>query len=240
MVYGQEKLLAALENGTAFDKLLLDTHARGALVQQIKEKAFELNIPLTFVPEIKLNFFNVGNHEGCIGVLSKIQYADIHTIIPFLQEQGKSPLLLILDGITDVRNIGGIARTAFCYGVDAIIIADKGVAALNEAALLSSAGALEQIPVCRVSDLLATLEELKLYGIQLLSSEMKAEKEITEIDLTVPVAIIMGSEDKGIQSGILKMSTDSFKMSMLNPFDSLNVSVSTGIVLYEVFKQRHF
>ena len=140
--------------------------------------------------------------------------------------------------ITDIRNIGGIARTAYCTGVHAIIIPDKGVGALNEDALLTSAGALEKIPVCRVNSLMKAVDELHLNGIKVFASEMTADKNVFDCDFKEPCAIIMGSEEKGIFPALLKICDDKIKIPIIADFDSLNVSVATGMILYEVMKQR--
>lgn len=190
------------------------------------------------MPVEKLNSFNITDHEGCVAIISKVQYYDLRQIISFVIEKGEVPLLLILDGITDIRNIGGITRTAFCCGVDAIIIPDKGVGALNEDAVLTSAGALEKIPVCRVSSLMKTVDELHLNGIKVFASEMTATKNVFECDFKEPCAIIMGSEEKGIYPSLMKISDEKFKIPMTGDFESLNVSVATGMILYEVMKQR--
>jgi 23S rRNA (guanosine2251-2'-O)-methyltransferase len=153
-------------------------------------------------------------------------------------DKGETPLFLILDGITDIRNIGGIARSAFSFGVNAIIIPDKGVGALNEDAILTSAGALEQIPVCRVNSLLKTVDDLHMNGIKVFASEMSAQKKIFDINLKEPCAIIMGSEDKGISPALLKVCDEIFSIPMINKFDSLNVSVAAGMILYEAMRQR--
>jgi 23S rRNA (guanosine2251-2'-O)-methyltransferase len=145
---------------------------------------------------------------------------------------------LILDGITDIRNIGGIARTAFCTGVQAIIIPDKGVGALNEDAILTSAGALEKISVCRVNSLMKAVDELHLNGIKVFASEMTAAKNVFDIDLKEPAAIVMGSEEKGIYPALIKVCDERFKIPMAGDFESLNVSVATGMILYEAMKQR--
>ncbi|MBA2329061.1 MAG: RNA methyltransferase, partial [Flavisolibacter sp.] len=175
----------------------------------------------------------------CVAVISKIQYHDLQEVISFVFEKGEIPLFLILDGITDIRNIGGIARTAFCTGVQAIIIPDKGVGALNEDAILTSAGALEKIFVCRVNSLLKAVDEFHLNGIEVIASDMKADKDVFHIDLKKPVAIILGSEEKGISKPLLKAADLKFKIPMQGEFESLNVSVATGMILYEVMKQRH-
>ncbi|MEJ0104931.1 MAG: TrmH family RNA methyltransferase [Bacteroidota bacterium] len=148
------------------DRIYLDSKAGGAAIDEIKKLALQVNIPINYVPVAKLNGFNVTDHEGCIAIISKVQYYDLQEIISFVVEKGESPLFLVLDGITDIRNIGGIARTAYCCGVHAIIIPDKGVGALNEDAILTSAGALEKIPICRVNSLMKAVDELHLNGIK--------------------------------------------------------------------------
>jgi len=153
-------------------------------------------------------------------------------------DKGETPLFLILDGITDIRNIGGIARTAFCCGVQAIIIPDKGVGALNEDAILTSAGALEQIAICRVNSLMKAVDDLHLNGIKVLASEMTATKLVYDCDFKEPSAIIMGGEEKGVFPGLMKICDETFKIPMKGDFESLNVSVATGMILYEVMKQR--
>ena len=195
--------------------------------------------PINKVPVEKLNNFNVSNHEGCIAQISKIQYQDLQDIISFIVDKGEVPLFLMLDGITDIRNIGGIARSAFCFGVNAIIIPDKGVGALNEDAILTSAGALEQIAVCRVNSLMKAVDDLHMNGIKVYATEMRATKKIFECNFTEPCAIIMGGEEHGVYPALMKICDDQFRIPMTAEFDSLNVSVSTGIVLYEVMKQRN-
>ena len=147
-------------------------------------------------------------------------------------------MFIMLDGITDVRNIGGIARTAVCCGAQALIIPDKGVGALNEEAMKSSAGALEKIQVCRVGSLLKAIDDLHLNGIQVLVSEMNGAKKLHEIDFKGPSCIVMGSEGKGVQPYIAKAADEKFSIPMAGDFDSFNVSVAAGIILYEAMKQR--
>ncbi|HNR17553.1 MAG TPA: 23S rRNA (guanosine(2251)-2'-O)-methyltransferase RlmB, partial [Chitinophagaceae bacterium] len=177
-------------------------------------------------------------HEGCVAQIAKVQYQNLQDVLSFVIENGDSPLLLILDGITDIRNIGGIARTAYCTGVHAIIIPDKGIGALNEDAILTSAGALEKIPICRVNSLMKAVDELHLNGIKVYASEMNAAKNIAEVDFKEPCAIVMGSEEKGIYPALMKICDEKIKIPMAGDFESLNVSVATGIILYEAMKQR--
>jgi 23S rRNA (guanosine2251-2'-O)-methyltransferase len=173
-----------------------------------------------------------------VAVISKIQYQDLQNVISFVTEKGESPLFLMLDGITDIRNIGGIARTAYCMGVHAIIIPEKGVGALNEDAILTSAGALEQIAVCRVKSLMKAVDDLHLNGIKVYASEMTASVTIDAIDLTEPSCIVMGGEEHGIYPALLKICDEKIKIPMKGNFESLNVSVATGMILYEAMKQR--
>jgi 23S rRNA (guanosine2251-2'-O)-methyltransferase len=195
-------------------------------------------VPINKVPVEKLNGFNVSNHEGCVAVISKIQYQDLQQVISFVVDKGEVPLFIILDGITDVRNIGALARTALCTGVHAIIIPDKGVGALNEDAIATSAGALEQIAVCRVNSLMKTVDDLHLNGISVFASEMSADKSLFNLELKEPCAIVLGSEDKGIYPALMKICDEQFKIPMKGNFESLNVSVAAAMILYEAMKQR--
>lgn len=216
----------------------MDTKLQGQQINEIKGLATQHHIPINYVPAAKLNSFNVNGHEGCVALIAKVQYYDLQQVISFVVEKGETPLFLVLDGITDIRNIGGIARTAFCTGVHAIIIPDKGVGALNEDAILTSAGALEKIPVCRVNSLMKAVDELHMNGIKVFASEMKAAKNIFECDFKEPCAIVMGSEEKGIYPALLKICDEKIKIPMKGDFESLNVSVASGMILYEVMRQR--
>ena len=238
LVIGRRAVKDALQSGMQLDRIYLDTKAIGDEIIHIRKLATQNAVPVSFVPTAKLNSFNVTDHEGSIAQIAKVQYQNLQDIISFVTDKGEAPLFIILDGITDIRNIGGIARTAFCTGVHAIIIPDKGVGALNEDAILTSAGALEKIPVCRVNSLMKAVDELHLNGIKVYAAEMKAEKNFTDIDFSEPCAIIMGSEEKGIYPALLKICDEKIKIPMAGGFESLNVSVATGIILYEAMKQR--
>jgi 23S rRNA (guanosine2251-2'-O)-methyltransferase len=238
LVVGRKAVIEAMQTGKHLERIYLQTTVHGEAIDEIKKLAEKTQTPINKVPVEKLNNFNVSNHEGCVALIAKVQYQDLQDVISFVVEQGQVPLFLILDGITDIRNIGGIARSAFCFGVHAIIIPDKGVGALNEDAVLTSAGALEQIAVCRVSSLMKTVDDLHMNGIKVFASEMKAAKKVYELELKEPCAIVMGGEEKGIYPALLKICDDKFQIPMTGDFDSLNVSVATGIILYEVTKQR--
>jgi 23S rRNA (guanosine2251-2'-O)-methyltransferase len=238
LIIGREAVILAMKEGKALERIYLQTTVHGPLIEEIRKLAEENLVPVNKVPVEKLNSFNVHNHEGCIAQISKIKYQDLQQVIDFVVETGRSPLFLMLDGITDIRNIGGIARSAYALGVDAIIIPDKGVGALNEDAMLTSAGALEEIAVCRVNSLVKAIDDLHLNGIRVFATEMKADKAIADCDFNQPCAIVMGGEEKGIYPAVLKASDEKCRIPMSGNFDSLNVSVSAGIILYEVQKQR--
>lgn len=238
LVVGRQAVKEALLTGKHLDKIFLDTKANGADIGEIKKLAAQHNTPISYVPVVKLNGFNVTGHEGCIAQIARVQYIELQQLISFVIENGDTPLFLILDGITDIRNIGGIARTAFCCGVHGIIIPDKGVGALSDDAVLTSAGALEQIPVCRVNSLVKAVDELHLNGIKVLASEMTADTTIDAVNLTEPVAIVMGGEEHGIHPTLLKVCDEQVKIPMTGDFESLNVSVATGMILYETMQQR--
>ncbi|AHF14382.1 RNA methyltransferase [Niabella soli DSM 19437] len=238
LVYGRTAIVTALKEGAGLDRIYIDQKANDPAIGEIRRLAATRNVPLNYVPKAKLDFFNVGEHEGVIAQKSRIVYQELQDVISFVTETGAVPLFLILDGITDIRNIGGIARTAWCCGVHAIIIPDKGVGALNEDAILTSAGALEEIPVCRVNSLMKTVDELHLNGIRVFAAAMEGAKKVSEADLTIPTAIVMGSEEKGIYPALLKICDENIRIAMKNDFESLNVSVATGMILYEAMEQR--
>lgn len=238
LIVGPAAVLMALEQGPALDRIYLDAKRQDEAVSSIRKQAALRGVPIMYVPAIKLDSFNAGVHGGCIAQKSRVQYSALQDVISHAVESGQAPLFLILDGITDIRNIGGIARTAYCTGVHALIIPERGVGALQEDAILTSAGALEKIPVCRVPSLLKAVDTLHLNGIQVMAAVMRSPTVIAAIDLTLPIAIVMGSEDKGIYPALQKSCDVTFSIPMQNDFESLNVSVATGIILYEAMKQR--
>jgi 23S rRNA (guanosine2251-2'-O)-methyltransferase len=238
LIVGRQAVLEALRSGKQLERIYLQQSLHGKQVEEVLSLAHKQAIPVNKVPVEKLNGFNVPNHEGWIALISRVLYQDLQEVISFVVDKGEVPLFLILDGITDIRNIGGIARTAYCTGVNAIIIPDKGVGMLNEDAVLTSAGALEKIPICRVGSLMKAVDELHLNGIKVLASEMTAQKLVYDLDFTEPVAIVMGGEEKGIYPALMKVCDEKFKIPMVGDFESLNVSVATGMILYEAMKQR--
>lgn len=237
LIAGRDAVIQAIQSGKEIDRIYLDKKVvAGADV--VRKLAAEHQIPINYVPVEKLNGFNAGEHDGCVALLSKVHYQQLQDVISYVVDRGEAPLFLMLDGITDIRNIGAIARTAYCTGVQAIIIPDKGVGALNEDAVLTSAGALEKIAICRVNSLMKAVDELHMNGIKVLASEMTASENVFDADMKEPVAIVMGSEEKGIYPALMKICDVKFKIPMATDFESLNVSVAAGIILYEAMKQR--
>ena len=238
IIAGRNPVTEALRQGNGVDKILLFKNASGDVVNEIRRLAKEQNVPVQYVPNEKLNSLTNINHQGVIAFRSSVQYRDLQQVIDWINNKGETALLLMLDGVTDVRNIGAIARSVVCCGAHAIIIPDKGVGALNEDAVKSSAGALEHLNICRVNSLLKAVDDLHLNGIKVFTSEMQAKKKLYELDLTEPCCIIMGNEEKGVQSYMSKAADEHFSIPMKGEFDSLNVSVASGIILYEAMKQR--
>lgn len=238
IIIGRQPVIEALESGRSIDKILLQANASGDIIARIRQLAKQNNIPVQVVPAEKLSSISRGHHQGCIALAALIKYMDLQQVIDHVVSSGEVPLFLMLDGVTDVRNIGGMARTAVCCGSQAIIIPDKGVGALNEEAVKASAGALAKIQVCRVNSLLKAIDDLHLNGIRVFVTEMKREKTLPELDLSVPACVVMGSEQKGVQPYISKAADERFSIPMAGNFDSFNVSVAAGIILYEAMTQR--
>lgn len=238
LIIGRNKVIEAIQQGKQLERIFLVSTIHGEVINEINKLAEENKIPVNKVPIEKINSFNISNHEGCVAVISKIQYQNLQEVISFVVDKGEVPLFLILDGITDVRNIGALARTALCMGVQAIIIPDKGVGSLNEDAITTSAGALEKMAVCRLNSLTKAVDELHLNGIKVFASEMTAKKAVFDVNFAEPCAIVMGSEDKGIYPVLKKACDLEFKIPMKADFESLNVSVAAGMILFEAMKQR--
>ncbi|GGK58245.1 23S rRNA (guanosine(2251)-2'-O)-methyltransferase RlmB [Rufibacter glacialis] len=240
MVFGLRPILEALHAGKTMEKIYLLKGTKHSISQEITELAKEAQIPISLVPVEKLDQLTRKNHQGAVGYLSAISYSPLDEIVASIFEKGKDPLLLVLDRITDVRNFGAIARNAECMGVDAIVIPSRGAAQINADALKTSAGALSLIPVCRETNLKDTLQFLRQSGIRVVACTEKAEDNLTDtaVDLTGPVAVLMGSEEDGISPEYLKRADVRVKIPMVGQVQSLNVSVASGIILYEALRQR--
>ncbi len=227
LIRGRQPLIEALQSGKGIDKILLQKNTSGDGIIMIRQIARDQNIPIQIVPVEKLNGLTRANHQGVLAFVARVQYMDLQQVIDHVVSNGELPLFLMLDGVTDVRNIGAIARSAVCCGAQAIIIPDKGVGALNEEAMKSSAGALEMIHICRVNSLLKAVDDLHLNGIKVFTSEMRAAENVFELPFNDPCCIIMGDEGKGVQPYLAKAADHFFKIPMATSFDSFNVSVAT-------------
>jgi 23S rRNA (guanosine2251-2'-O)-methyltransferase len=238
MIFGIRAVIEAIQAGKEIDKILMRRDMTTELSRELFSALKELTIPVQYVPLEKLNKMTMKNHQGVIAFISPVAYQQIEDIIPGIYEEGRMPFIVVLDGVTDVRNFGAIARTCECAGVDAIVIPTKGGAGINADAVKTSAGALLSIPVCRENNLGNALKFLVASGIKLVAASEKATKNYTEATLTEPVAFIMGSEDEGVSSDYLRLCDEIVSIPMLGSIDSLNVSVAAGVLIYEAVRQR--
>ena len=238
LLVGRKPVLEALEQGVTIEKIFLLRTATGEDIVRIKQKAKEFNIPVSQVPVEKLDYLTKVQHQGIVAWTSLLQYVDLQAGISYVVEKGETPLFLLLDGITDVRNVGAIARSALCCGAQGIILPTSHAASLNEDAIKTSAGALRKILLCRTPSVQQAMDVLRLNGIQILGTQMKGCVPVYESDLTIPSVIVMGAEDTGISKEVLKRADQLIRIPMVNNFDSLNVSVAAGMILYEALRQR--
>ena len=237
-VYGIRTVLEAIESGQSIEKIYAKIGLSGELFNQLRKTAKNRNIPIQTVPLERINKFTRGNHQGIVAIMSAVQYHNIEAIVQNTISEGKKLFIIILDGITDVRNFGAIARTAEAAGVHAIVIPEKGSAPINSDAIKTSAGALFRIPVCRVSKPWYTLKLLKETGCKIISITEKAETDYRTIDYSGNLGLIFGAEDKGITSQLLKMSDEKASIPLKGKTASLNVSVAAGILIFEALKGR--
>ncbi len=237
-IFGIRPLLESLDSGQNPEKVLIQQGLAGDTFQQLFAKIRAMKIPFQYVPSARLNKITNKNHQGVIAIMPVIGYQSLEALLPGIFESGETPLLVLLDGITDVRNMGAIARTAECAGVHALVIPEKGGAPVNADAVKASAGALSRIPVCKESNLLQAIAFLKECGIKLLALDDKGKTSLYDTELTGPLAVIMGAEDKGVSAAVHKLSDASVSIPMKGHIASLNVSVATGIVVFETQRQR--
>lgn len=238
-VFGTRAVIETIRSGQDIDKILLKKDLNGESVDELLQIIKEYNIVTQRVPVERLNRITRKNHQGVIAFLSPITYYDIDNLIPSLFEAGKNPIIILLDGITDVRNFGAIARTCECAGVDAIIIPDKHSVSVNADAVKTSAGALLHIPVVRVSSLYRAIQNMKNSGFTIIGASEKGSEPYTSLDYTSPTVLVMGAEDTGISSDILKICDHFAAIPMMGRINSLNVSVAAGILIYEIVRQRN-
>jgi 23S rRNA (guanosine2251-2'-O)-methyltransferase len=239
MVFGIRAILETIRSGKSISKLLIHKDLGDSeLMKELLKTARDLQIPFQKVPEEKLNRITAKNHQGAICFISAVDYPELSNVLAGVFEKGHVPLLLILDRITDVRNFGAICRTAECSGVDAIIIPAKGAAQIGADAVKTSAGALNFLPVCREEDLKKTVEYLQQSGLQVVACTEKTSDWIYKSDFTLPTAIVIGSEEDGISDDILRRADRLARIPLFGQITSLNVSVASGVILYEAIRQR--
>jgi 23S rRNA (guanosine2251-2'-O)-methyltransferase len=237
-IFGIRAIIEAIASGKEIEALYIQRGLTGDLYQELKRVVTEHQLSAQFVPVEKLNRMTPKNHQGAVAVISPIIYQKIENIIPEVFEKGEVPLILVLDSITDVRNMGALARTAECAGVHAIVIPAKGSAQINADAVKTSAGALYKIPVCRHDNFVQTIKFLQESGLQIVCCTEKTNDFIYKPDYTAPTAIVMGSEEDGIRNEIIRTADYLAKIPMFGEIESLNVSVSAGVILYEAVRQR--
>ncbi len=238
MLAGRKPVLEALQQGAAIEKIFMLRTATGPEIATIKHKARELNVPISQVPAEKLDGMTRVQHQGVVAWASLLHYVDLQSAISYVVDKGEVPLFLLLDGVTDVRNVGAIARSALCCGAQGLILPTSHAASLTEEAIKTSAGALRKIMLCRIPSVPQAVDVLRLNGIQVLGTQMQGSIPVYNADLTIPSAIVMGAEDTGISKDVVKRADQLISIPMSSGFDSLNVSVAAGMVLYEAMRQR--
>jgi 23S rRNA (guanosine2251-2'-O)-methyltransferase len=238
MIYGTRAVIEAILAGKNIDKVMIQSGLSNDLIKELIAVAKNNNVPVAFVPAEKIKRLSTKNHQGVICLLSTIAFASVDNLIFKAYNEGREPFFLILDRITDVRNFGAIVRTAECAGVDGIIIAEKGNAPITSDAMKTSAGALNHVPICREKDMKKILQLLHDNGIRLVACTEKTEKSIYEVNLTGPLALILGSEEDGVSDTFLRDSDELARIPLKGKIESLNVSVAAGIALYEALRQH--
>ncbi len=237
-VFGIRPIIEVIKSGKTIDKLFIQKGLHNESFAILWKLVRQNRINYKHVPIEKLNRLTTKNHQGVFAFISPIDFHSIEDIVPSLYEEGKVPLILVLDRITDVRNFGAITRTADCSNVDCVIVPEQNSAAINSDAMKTSSGALNNVKICRVWNLKMTLQMLKDSGIQIVSCTEKTNNEIYNINYQIPTAVILGSEENGISNEYLKLSNEKVKIPILGNIESLNVSVACGVVLYEIVRQR--
>lgn len=237
-IFGLRPVIEAVKAGKPVDRIIVRKGLKGSLYFELITLLRESGISYQALPPERFAQYSQKNHQGVIAWLSAIEYQDIETILPSLFEKGSEPMLLVLNGVSDVRNFGAIARSAECFGADAIIIPEKGSARINADAVKTSAGALHSIPVCRVKSIVRSIEYLRDSGVRIICASEKTDTVLPDADLSGPVALIMGSEDRGVSRELLELADNIVSIPLTGNTESLNVSVAAGIMLYEVTRQR--
>lgn len=238
MIFGVRAVIEAVEVGTSVDKIFMKSDTTGPLARELAALARERAIPLQRVPVEKLNRLTRKNHQGVVAFVSPVPYQDLEEVVTRVYEAGGAPKVVVLDGVTDTRNFGAIARTADCAGFDAVVIPERGSVSVTPEAIKTSAGALFHLPVCRCRNLVDTVRLLKASGVKVVGASEKASHDYTQCDLRGPVTVVMGAEDVGISPQVLRECDELASIPMLGNISSLNVSVAAGVMMYEVVRQR--
>lgn len=238
MIFGVRAVIEALQAGKEIDKILVKRDIQSDLSKELFAALKGTTIPVQRVPVERLNRITKKNHQGVVAFISPVTYQLAEQLVPFLFEQGRNPFFIALDGVTDVRNFGAIARTCECAGVDAILIPNRDSVSVNADAIKTSAGALHKLPVCRELNLTSTLRYLKESGFRLIAATEKGDYDYTQADYSGPLCIIMGAEDKGVSYDNLALCDEWVKIPMHGTIESLNVSVAAGILIYEAIKTK--
>ena len=236
-IYGIRAVIEAINSSKDIDKVFIQTGLKGKLIGQLESLIRKNKINFSYVPTQKLDRLSKKNHQGVIARIAPIKFYTIDSFSEVI-EKSNNPFVLILDQINDVRNFGAIIRTAEISGVDGIIIQNSSSAPVNSDTIKTSAGAIFNIPICKVNHIKDAIYHLQSMNISIISASEKSEKNIYDVDLKVPLAIIMGSEQKGINKSVINLSDESVKLPMYGKIESLNVSVACGIFLYEIVRQR--
>lgn len=237
-IYGIRAVIEAAEAGKEFDKVLISNTLQSALAPDLMTALKSRGILIQKVPVEKIDRITRRNHQGVLAILSAVSYCSLATLVPTLFEEGKTPLIVMLDGVTDVRNFGAIARTCECAGVDAMVIARRGGASVTADAMKTSAGALAYLPICRENSIINAVKFLRDCGFQIVAATEKSDIPYTRADFTLPTAIVMGAEDTGISEDVLRFSTARVAIPERGHISSLNVSVAAGVMIYEAVRQR--
>ena len=240
MIFGVRAVIEAIQAGKEIDKILIKKDIQSDLARDLFVILKQTSIPIQRVPVERIDRITRKNHQGVVAFISPVTYQHTEDLVPFLFEQGKNPLFIMLDGITDVRNFGAIARTCECAGVDAIIIPSKNSVSVNADAVKTSAGALLTLPVCREHNLTQTLRFLKNSGFKIVAATEKGDYDYTKADFSSPTCLIMGAEDKGVSYDNLALCDEWVKIPLFGSIESLNVSVAAGILIYKAIEQRGF
>lgn len=238
MVYGIRPVIEAIDSGKEAEKVFILRGSRSEMFSELMKLLKDRAVPYQFVPVEKLNRLTRKNHQGVVAFISPVVFYQIEDVLPGIYEEGKTPFVLVLDKITDVRNFGAILRTAECTAVDAVIIPSKNTAQLNSGTVKSSAGAIFKVPICRSENLKTTIDFLKQSGLKIAAATEKTDKNFYNFDLTGPIALLLGSEGEGISGEYLKKADLEVKIPLLGEIESLNVSVAAGVLMYEIVRQR--